>query len=94
MDNLSKSDLVREIAERLDFQQNEVSPVINEMLDIVTQQLENGGKVTLTGFGVFETRERKERAGVKPGTTEKIQIPAATYPAFKAGKALKEAVNR
>lgn len=47
----------------------------------------------LTGFGVFEVRERSARQGVKPGTTEKIQIPASKYPAFKAGKGLKDNIK-
>ena len=62
--------------------------------DVYKRQLVKGDKVQLIGFGTFETRERKERQGRnprKPG--EVIQIPAATAPVFKAGKALKDAVN-
>ena len=58
-----------------------------------SNQLNSGGKVQLTGFGTFEVRERQAREGVKPGTSEKIQIPASKAPAFKAGKSLKEVVN-
>ena len=62
-------------------------------LGIVSEHLVEGDKVQLTGFGTFEVRERKERKGVQPGTTNPITIPASKYPAFKAGKALKEAVK-
>ena len=55
--------------------------------------MEEHYKVQLTGFGSFEVRERKARVGVRPGTTDKIEIPASQYPAFKPGKSLKEKVG-
>ena len=61
--------------------------------DIVADELKKGEKVQLVGFGTFEARARKEREGKNPQNGEKVVIPAATIPAFKAGKAFKDAVN-
>ncbi len=91
--NVSKSDLVDAVAGKLDMTKSDVKKVMDTLLEQVTTHLQGGDKVTLTGFGTFEVRERKAREGVKPGTTEKIQIPASSYPAFKAGKGLKDSVK-
>ena len=93
MANTSKADLVDSVAEQTGFSKTECKAVIDGTLKAISESLEKGGKVVLTGFGSFEVRERQAREGVKPGTSEKIQIPASKVPAFKAGKALKEAVN-
>lgn len=71
----------------------DVKAVIDGMLGRVTTNLKKGEKVQLTGFGTFEVRERKARSGVKPGTTDRIEIPASKYPAFKPGKGLKDSVQ-
>ena len=63
------------------------------MLSSVATHLKAGDKVQLTGFGTFEVRERSARTGVKPGTSEKIEIAASKYPAFKAGKGLKDTLS-
>ena len=65
----------------------------SSFIDVTTAELKKGGKIQLVGFGTFEVKERAEREGIKPGTTEKITIPASKAPKFKAGKALKDAVN-
>ena len=62
------------------------------MLGTVSSHLKQGNKVQLTGFGTFKVRERSARTGVKPGTTEKVEIPASKVPAFKAGKSLKDGI--
>ena len=62
-------------------------------LDVITDALKNGEKVSLVGFGTFEVRERKERQGRNPQTREPMTIPASKLPAFSAGKALKDAVQ-
>ena len=90
MANISKTDLVKELAETTGLGQKDVKTVVDAMLDRVAGHLKEGDKVQLTGFGTFEVRERSARTGVKPGTTEKIEIAASKYPAFKAGKALKD----
>ncbi len=67
-----------------------ISNGVDELLASISSHLKQGDKVQLIGFGIFEVRERSARTGVKPGTTEKIEIPASKYPAFKAGKNLKD----
>ena len=90
MANISKTDLVKELAEKTGMGPKEVKVLVDGMLESVTGHLKGGDKVQITGFGTFEVRERSARTGVKPGTTEKMEIPASKYPAFKAGKGLKD----
>ncbi len=90
MANISKADLVNELAEKTGMGQKDVKTLLDGMLETVSSHLKQGDKVQLTGFGTFEVRERSARTGVKPGTSQKIEIPASRYPAFKAGKTLKD----
>jgi len=90
---VSKADLVDAVANATSMKKKDVKEVMDHMLNRVSSQLASGAKVQLTGFGTFEVRKRKARTGVKPGTTEKIKIPASKYPAFKPGKSLKEKVK-
>ena len=90
---VSKADLVDQIAGETGLSKKDVKAVIDGMLGRVTEQLKSGEKVQLTGFGTFEVRERKARSGVRPGTTDRIEIPASKYPAFKPGKGLKDSVQ-
>ncbi|MEX2536894.1 MAG: HU family DNA-binding protein [Trueperaceae bacterium] len=90
---VSKADLVDQIAGETGMSKKDVKAVIDGMLGRVTTSLKGGEKVQLTGFGTFEVRERKARSGVKPGTTDRIEIPASKYPAFKPGKGLKDSVQ-
>ncbi len=89
---VSKADLVDKVSDETGMKKKDVKTVIDTMIDNVSKHLNSGDKVQLTGFGTFEVRERKARTGVKPGTTEKIEIPASKYPAFKPGKALKDKI--
>lgn len=93
MANISKADLVKELAEQTNMGQKDVKALVDGMLTSISSHLKQGDKVQLTGFGTFEVRERKARTGVKPRTGEKIEIPASKSPAFKAGKSLKDEVN-
>lgn len=90
MANISKADLVKELAEQTNMGQKDVKTLVDGLLSSISSHLKSGDKVQLTGFGTFEVRERSARTGVRPGTTEKIEIPASKYPAFKAGKSLKD----
>ncbi len=92
MANISKTDLIKELAEKTGIDQKEVKTLVEGMLESVTSHLKEGDKVQLTGFGTFEVRERSARTGVKPGTTEKMDFPASKVPAFKAGKGLKDQI--
>jgi DNA-binding protein HU-beta len=93
MANISKADLVKELAEQNNMGQKDVKTLIDGFLGSISSHLKSGDKVQLTGFGTFEARERSARTGVRPGTTEKIEIPASKVPAFKAGRGLKDEVG-
>ena len=90
---VTKADLVNHVADVTGMKKKDVKACIDAFLNEIAEMLDRGYKVQLTGFGTFEVRKRKARVGVKPGTTEKIKIPASKYPAFKPGKALKEKVK-
>lgn len=90
---ISKSDLIDQVAEATGFSKKQAGEAVNEVFNQISNNLKNGAKVQISGFGTFEVRERAARTGVKPGTSEKIQIPASKAPAFKAGKTLKDAVK-
>ena len=91
--SVSKAELVSAVADQVDMTKKDVKSVVDAMLESITEHLDRNNKVQLTGFGTFEVRQRKPRVGVKPGTTERIQIPASKYPAFKPGKSLKDSVQ-
>lgn len=93
MANIAKADLIKEIAETSGMAQKDIKVVVDGLLERVEAHLKQGNKVQLTGFGTFEVRERKARTGVKPGTTEKIEIPASNYPAFKPGQGFKNNIK-
>lgn len=91
---VTKADLVDQVAAATGLKKKDVKAAADALLEKVEEALAGGNKVQLTGFGTFEVRKRKARTGVKPGTKEKIKIPATQYPAFKPGKALKEKVKK
>lgn len=93
MGNINKDSLVESISTKTDLSKKDVEMVIDTMVDSITEQLRQGNKVTLTGFGAFRVSKRAAREGINPQTKAKIQIPAMTLPKFTAGKALKEAVK-
>lgn len=92
-DTVSKTHLVDKVAETTGVSKKDAKAVIDELFNHIGLHLSRGDKVQVTGFGTFEVRERKAREGVRPGTSEKIQIPASKAPAFKAGKGLKDRVQ-
>ena len=91
---MNKAELISAMAEQSGLSKKDSEKALNSFISIVTEELENKEKVQLVGFGTFETRERAARAGRNPQTKEEIKIAAATVPAFKAGKALKDKVNK
>ena len=91
---MTKTDLVAKVADTAGLTKKDADKAVNAMLEAVTGALKKGDKVTLVGFGTFETRKRPARIGRNPQTKEEIKIPATTAPAFKAGKALKDAVAK
>ena len=91
---MNKSDLVAAIAAKTGDTKKSAEETLNAFVDVVTEALVKGDKVQLVGFGSFEVRKRAARKGRNPQTKEEIKIPASKAPVFKAGKALKEVVNK
>ena len=91
---MNKTELVDAIAAAADITKAEASKAIDAFCDSITEALVKGDKITLIGFGTFETRERAARTGRNPQTGKALEIAASTTPAFKAGKKLKDAVNQ
>jgi len=85
--------MIDAIAEGADISKAAAGRALDAMVEAVTETLKKGETVNLIGFGTFEVRDRAARTGRNPQTGATIQIPAAKSPAFKAGKALKDAVN-
>ena len=86
---MTKVELIAAVAEKANLTKKDAEAAVNGALDVITESLKGGDKVTLVGFGTFEVRERPERKGRNP----QITIEASKLPAFKAGKALKDAVQ-
>ena len=91
--NLNKSELVDAVATSADIPKAAATRALDAMIQAVTETLKGGDQVVLVGFGTFSVKDRAARTGRNPQTGEPIQIKAAKVPAFKAGKALKDAVN-
>ena len=92
-DIVNKSQLVDQIATDADISKAAAGRALDSFIEAVTGALKDGDSVALVGFGTFSVRERAARSGRNPQTGETIQIAAANIPSFKAGKALKDAVN-
>lgn len=89
---MNKTELISEVAGKTGMTKKDAEKVVQAFFDTVEGVLKAGDKVQLIGFGTFEVRERQARKGRNPQTGEEISIPAARVPAFKAGKALKDAL--
>ncbi|MBU9711834.1 HU family DNA-binding protein [Evansella tamaricis] len=90
---MNKTELINAVAEKTDLSKKDATSAVDAVFDVITGSLQNGEKVQLIGFGNFEVRERAARKGRNPQTGEEIEIPASNVPAFKPGKALKDAVK-
>ena len=91
---MNKSELIAAVAEKAALSKKDAEKAVNAVVAAVTDALVDGDKVQLVGFGTFETRARGARTGKNPRTGAAIKIAASKVPAFKAGKALKDAVNK
>lgn len=89
---MNKGELVDAVAEKASVTKKQADSVISAIVESIMEAVSNGEKVTLVGFGSFESRERKAREGRNPKTGEKMDIPATKVPAFSAGKLFKERV--
>lgn len=90
---MNKSDLIDAVAAKADLSKADATRAVDAVVDSITGALKRGDKVSLVGFGVFSVRKRAARQGRNPKTGQSITIPAGKTPGFKAGKALKDAVN-
>lgn len=91
---MNKSELIAAIAAKTGETKKNAEASLNALIDVVTETLVKGDKLQLVGFGSFEVRKRAARKGRNPQTKEEIKIPASKAPVFKAGKALKDLVNK
>ena len=90
---MNKTDLVNAVAESTGFTKKDAEKAVAAVIDSITGALKAGDKVQLVGFGTFEVRNRAAKQGHNPRTGEPMEVPASKLPAFKAGKALKDAVK-
>jgi len=90
---MNKAELIDAVAESADLSKASATRALDAALDAITNALKNDDQVTLVGFGTFSVKARAARTGRNPRTGEAIQIAASNVPGFKAGKALKDAVN-
>ena len=91
---MNKTELIAAVAEKCGITKKDAERVVNATIETIEANLVKGEKVSLSGFGIFEAKTREARVGRNPRTKETIQIPATRLPAFKASKALKDAVSK
>lgn len=90
---MNKADLIAQVSAKVDLTKSKTNDVLETLLETIKEELVNGGKVTLIGFGTFQTADRKERRGRNPKNGAEILIPAKTVAKFKPGTALQNSVN-
>ncbi|MCR5001457.1 MAG: HU family DNA-binding protein [Lachnospiraceae bacterium] len=90
---MNKTELITALADKAKVSKKDAAAVLDAFVETTTETLAKMDKITLVGFGTFETRERAARTGRNPQTGKEIKIAASVAPAFKPGKALKDAVN-
>ena len=90
---MNKTELVAAIAEKTELTKKDSEKALKAFMDVVSEELKQGEKIQLVGFGTFEVTKRAARTGKNPQTGKAIKIAASNAPKFKAGKALKETVN-
>lgn len=90
---MNKTEVIAQVAKKAGLTKKDAEKAVQALFESVQQALRDGDKVQLIGFGTFEAKERSARVGRNPRTGQELEIPASKYPVFKAGKALKEAVN-
>ena len=91
---MNKTELVAAIAEKAELSKKDSEAALKAFIDVVTDELKNDRKVQLVGFGTYAVTKKAAREGINPLTKESMSIPASKAPKFKAGKALKETVNK
>ena len=90
---MNKTELIAAVAAKTGITKKDAEGIVSATFETIAQELQNGEKVQVSGFGIFEVKAREARVGRNPHTKQAIQIPASKVPAFKAAKALKEKVS-
>ena len=90
---MNKTELIAKVSEDTGLTKKDAAAAVESVLAAITDTVAAGEKVSLTGFGIFESKHREARTGRNPRTKEAVEIPASTAPVFKAGTAFKEKVN-
>ena len=90
---MTKDELIDAVVSKTGASKKDTDETVEAILDVITKELVNGGKVSFTGFGTFSVGHRAARTGINPQTKAKLEIPAMDVPKFKAGKKLKDAVK-
>ena len=93
INKMNRTELISAMSEKSELTKVDTEKALKAFIDTVTEELKNGGKVQLVGFGSFEVVERAARTGRNPKDGSTIQIPASKAPKFKAGRSLKDIVN-
>jgi DNA-binding protein HU-beta len=91
---MNKTELIAAVAEKVGMSKKDADAVVNAVIDTIVEEVAKEEKVQIVGFGTFEVRSRSERQGRDPRTNSPITIPASKVPAFKAGKAFKDAMAK
>lgn len=91
---MNKAELIAAIAEKSELTKKDAEKALKAFEDVVKEELSNKGEIRLVGFGTFDVIERAAHMGRNPQTKEPMEIPSSTAPRFKAGKALKDAINK
>ena len=91
---MNKTELITSVAQATGLAKKDAEKIVNATFDTIAAQLSDGQRVQISGFGVFETKQRQARVGRNPLTNTTMEIPASTLPTFKPAKTLKERVNK
>lgn len=91
---MNKGELVAALYEKTEMTKKDSETALNAIIDVISETLAKGEKIQLVGFGTFEAKTRPERVARNPRTGAEVKIPACKAPVFKAGKALKDKVNK
>ena len=91
---MNKTELIAAVAEKTGLTKKDAERAVNATVEAITESLVKGDKVSVSGFGIFEVKNREARVGRNPRTKETIEIPATRLPAFKASKTLKDTVAK
>lgn len=91
---MNKTELIAQVAEKTRLSKKDTESIINAAVDTIAATMAQGDKVQLSGFGIFEVKDRQARVGRNPKTKEAIEIPASRQPVFKPSKALKDIVAK